>query len=129
VYVLALSIHLSYTAFSTHSAFLPLMKNIFRPCLKRIMPKKLQSPSVYQRLLSAMSTLLFFCVSYSAKGGSVNPKVSRAYAEYCHQSSEHRQAVRQKRLSSFAIAPNIPTHASGRVRRIRVFISGLVGTR
>jgi len=128
VYALALSIHLSYTAFSTYSAFLPLTKNIFRSFLKRIMPKKLQRPSIYQRLLSATSTL-FCCVSYSTKGGSVNPKVSHAYTEYCHQVSEHKQAVRQKRLSSFAITPNIPTHASGRVCRTREFITGLVETR
>jgi len=76
-----------------------------------------------------MSKWLFYCVSYSTKGGSVNPKVSHAYTEYCHQVSEHKQAVRQKRLSSFAIMPNIPTHASGRGRRIRVCISGLVETR
>jgi hypothetical protein len=114
VYALALSIHLFYTPFSTYSAFLPLMKNIrvFRSVLKRTMPKKLQLPSIYQRLLSAMSTL-FCCVRYSTKGGSVNPKVSHAYTEYCHQVSEHKQAVRQKRLWNFAITPNIPTHASG----------------
>jgi hypothetical protein len=34
VYDLALTTHLSYTAFSTYSAFLPLMRNIFSSCLK-----------------------------------------------------------------------------------------------
>jgi len=128
-YAPAVSIHLSYTAFSTYSVIPPLMKNIFRSCLKRIISKKLQCLSIHQRLLSATSTLLLRCVIYSIKDGSVNPKVSLTYIEYCHRVSEHKEAVRQKRLSSFAITPNIPTHASGRVRRIRVFISGLVETR
>jgi len=93
------------------------------------MSKKLQCLSIYQRLLSARSTLLLCCVSYNTIDGSANPKVSLAYIEYCHRVSEHKEAVRQKRLSSFVITPNIPTHASGRVRRIRVFISGLVERR
>jgi hypothetical protein len=35
-------------SFQYVSAFLPLMKNIVRSCLKRIMLKKLRSPSIYQ---------------------------------------------------------------------------------
>jgi hypothetical protein len=35
VYALALTTHLSYTAFSTYSTFLPLTRNKFSSCLKR----------------------------------------------------------------------------------------------